>query len=36
MLCDTFEVSVVVIALVGGLTYAVLVTFAWSLHFLAE
>ena len=32
ILRDTFEVSFVVIALVGGLTYAVLVTVAVSLH----
>jgi hypothetical protein len=36
ILRDTFEVSLVIIALVGGLTYAVLATFVWSLHLLAE
>ncbi len=34
MLRDTFEVSLVVIALVGGLTYMVLATVAFSLHLL--
>lgn len=36
ILRDTFELSVVIIALVGGVTYAVVATFAWSLHLLAE
>src|SRR5262245_54980006 len=34
MLRDTFEVSLVVIALVGGLTYMMLATVAFSLHLL--
>ncbi|HEV8308924.1 MAG TPA: hypothetical protein VGW35_14780 [Methylomirabilota bacterium] len=36
MLRDTFQVSVVVIALVGGLTYMVLVTVALSLQLLPD
>jgi hypothetical protein len=32
MMCDTFALSTVLIALVGGLTYMILVMLAWSGH----